>query len=73
MLLDVTASDTDGPLPLTYTWSGTVVPAFAVVTFSANNGSTTGDTVALSPPLVLERQHIDRIFGVLGDAIDAAA
>ena len=34
---------------------------------------TTGDTVALSPPLVLERQHIDRIFGVLGDAIDAAA
>jgi beta-alanine--pyruvate transaminase len=34
---------------------------------------TTGDTVALSPPLIIERAHVDRIFGVLGDAIRAAA
>jgi beta-alanine--pyruvate transaminase len=34
---------------------------------------TTGDTVALSPPLIIERPHVDRIFGVLGDAIRAAA
>ncbi len=30
---------------------------------------TTGDTVALSPPLVIEKQHIDRIVDVLGKAI----
>jgi adenosylmethionine-8-amino-7-oxononanoate aminotransferase len=29
--------------------------------------------VALSPPLIIERAHVDRIFGVLGDAIRAAA
>ena len=32
---------------------------------------TTGDIVALSPPLVVERPHIDRLFGVLGEAIRA--
>lgn len=34
---------------------------------------TTGDTVALSPPLIIEPQHIERIVGVLGDAIKRAA
>ena len=34
---------------------------------------TTGDIVALSPPLIIERPHVDRIFGVLGDAIRAEA
>jgi beta-alanine--pyruvate transaminase len=34
---------------------------------------TTGDIVALSPPLIVERKHIDRIFGVLDDAIRAEA
>ncbi len=34
---------------------------------------TTGDTIALSPPLIIERKHVDRIFGVLGDAIRAEA
>jgi beta-alanine--pyruvate transaminase len=34
---------------------------------------TTGDTVALSPPLIVERTHIDRIFGTLADAIRAEA
>jgi beta-alanine--pyruvate transaminase len=34
---------------------------------------TTGDTVALSPPLIVERAHIDRIFGTLADAIRAEA
>ena len=33
----------------------------------------TGDIVALSPPLVVERPHMDRIFGTLSDAIRAAA
>lgn len=34
---------------------------------------TTGDTVALSPPLIIERQHIDQIVGTLADAIKRAA
>ena len=34
---------------------------------------TTGDIVALSPPLIVERPHIDRIFGVLDQAIRAEA
>jgi beta-alanine--pyruvate transaminase len=33
----------------------------------------TGDIVALSPPLIMERPHMDRIFGTLSDAIRAAA
>jgi beta-alanine--pyruvate transaminase len=31
----------------------------------------TGDIVALSPPLIVENKHIDRIFGTLADAIRA--
>ncbi len=31
----------------------------------------TGDIVALSPPLIVERPHIDRLFGTLADAIRA--
>jgi beta-alanine--pyruvate transaminase len=31
----------------------------------------TGDTIALSPPLIIEKQHIDQLFGTLGDAIRA--
>ena len=34
---------------------------------------TTGDTVALSPPLIVEKSHIDEIFGTLGDMIKEAA
>ncbi|MFM9917481.1 MAG: aspartate aminotransferase family protein [Rhizobacter sp.] len=34
---------------------------------------TTGDTVALSPPLIIEKQHIDQIVGTLADAIRRAA
>ena len=34
---------------------------------------TTGDIIALSPPLVAERGHLDRIFGTLGEAIRAEA
>jgi beta-alanine--pyruvate transaminase len=30
---------------------------------------TTGDTVALSPPLIIEKSHIDRIVSTVGDAI----
>jgi beta-alanine--pyruvate transaminase len=33
----------------------------------------TGDTIALSPPLIAERAHIDRMVGVLADAIRAEA
>jgi beta-alanine--pyruvate transaminase len=29
----------------------------------------TGDTIALSPPLIVERQHVDEIFEVLGAVI----
>jgi beta-alanine--pyruvate transaminase len=31
----------------------------------------TGDIVALSPPLIIERPHVDRLFGTLAEAIDA--
>ncbi len=34
---------------------------------------TTGDTVALSPPLIVEKSHIDRIVDVLGAAIKRCA
>lgn len=34
---------------------------------------TTGDILAVSPPLILEKAHIDEIVGKLGDAIKAAA
>jgi beta-alanine--pyruvate transaminase len=31
----------------------------------------TADTIALSPPLIVDRNHIDQMFDVLGDAIRA--
>jgi beta-alanine--pyruvate transaminase len=34
---------------------------------------TTGDIVALSPPLIIEKQHIDRVVDVLGKAIQKNA
>ena len=34
---------------------------------------TTGDTVALSPPLIIEDQHIERIVDTLGKALKACA
>lgn len=34
---------------------------------------TTGDTVALSPPLIIENTHLDQIVGTLADAIKRAA
>ena len=34
---------------------------------------TTGDTIALSPPLIVEPQHIERIASVLAEAIQRAA
>ena len=33
----------------------------------------TGDTIALSPPLIIERQHIDRIVSMLGAALKKLA
>ncbi|MFZ8964163.1 MAG: aspartate aminotransferase family protein [Steroidobacteraceae bacterium] len=30
---------------------------------------TTGDTIALSPPLIIERSHVDELFGTLGDVL----
>jgi len=33
----------------------------------------TGDIVALSPPLIVEQSHIDRLFGTVDQAIRAAA
>ncbi len=34
---------------------------------------TTGDTIALSPPLIIERADVDRIFGTLATVIDRLA
>ena len=33
----------------------------------------TGDTIALSPPLILEKAHIDEMFGKLGDLLEHLA
>jgi beta-alanine--pyruvate transaminase len=33
----------------------------------------TGDIIALSPPLIIERQHIDEVFGILADVLRATA
>ena len=30
---------------------------------------TTGDTIALSPPLIVENKHIDQIVGTLADVL----
>lgn len=32
---------------------------------------TTGDIIALSPPLIIEKKHIDEIFGILADVLRA--
>jgi beta-alanine--pyruvate transaminase len=34
---------------------------------------TTGDIIALSPPLIVEKGHIDEMFGTLSDVIKQAA
>jgi beta-alanine--pyruvate transaminase len=34
---------------------------------------TTGDIIALSPPLIVEKPHVDRMFGTLAEAIRAEA
>ena len=34
---------------------------------------TTGDIIALSPPLILEKSHIDRMFSILADVLRAHA
>jgi len=34
---------------------------------------TTGDIIALSPPLILEKTHIDQMFGILSDSLKRAA
>jgi len=33
----------------------------------------TGDIIALSPPLILEKSHIDEMFGRIGDLLDSIA
>jgi beta-alanine--pyruvate transaminase len=34
---------------------------------------TTGDTIALSPPLIIEKQQIDRVFGCVREVLQAVA
>ena len=34
---------------------------------------TTGDTIALSPPLIIEKSHIDEIVGTIADVLKQAA
>jgi len=46
--------------------------AYAAFTRAYEKGlliRTTGDTVALSPPLILETAHIDRMFAILADVL----
>ena len=50
-------------------------PASARSTCSSNAASsgvlirTTGDTIALSPPLIIEQPHIDQIVGTIADVL----
>lgn len=50
---------------------------YDVFTHAFNHGNLltrlTGDVLALSPPLIVEKKHIDRIFGVLTDTLRATA
>jgi beta-alanine--pyruvate transaminase len=32
---------------------------------------TTGDIIAMSPPLIIEKSHIDQLFGTLADVLKA--
>jgi len=34
---------------------------------------TTGDTIAMSPPLIIEKQHIDQLVGTVADVLNASA
>src|SRR4249920_229739 len=34
---------------------------------------TTGDTIALSPPLIIEKKHVDQLIGIISDCIKRAA
>ncbi len=34
---------------------------------------TTGDTIAFSPPLIVEKQHVDQLIGTLADVLKTAA
>ena len=34
---------------------------------------TTGDTIAMSPPLIIEKSHIDQLVGTLADVLKTAA
>lgn len=34
---------------------------------------TTGDIIAMSPPLIIEKSHIDQLFGTLGDVLKTLA
>jgi beta-alanine--pyruvate transaminase len=34
---------------------------------------TTGDIIALSPPLIIEKQHVDELFGKLAEVLKGAA
>jgi beta-alanine--pyruvate transaminase len=34
---------------------------------------TTGDTIAMSPPLIIEKSHIDQMVGTLADVLKTAA
>ena len=49
---------------------------FAVYLDAWNKGvylRTTGDTVALSPPLITEKSHIDQMVGTIADCLKRAA
>ncbi|HVW93123.1 MAG TPA: aminotransferase class III-fold pyridoxal phosphate-dependent enzyme, partial [Devosia sp.] len=46
--------------------------AFSAFLKAFENGvliRTTGDIIALSPPLIVEKQHIDQIVGTLSDVL----
>ncbi len=34
---------------------------------------TTGDTIALSPPLIIEKQHIEQLVGTIADVLKQSA
>ena len=41
--------------------------------FTANRQFATGDIIAMSPPLIIEKSHIDQLVGTLQDVLNRLA
>ncbi len=60
--LTVSATDTDGPNALTYTWSIDTAPPSATATFGTNNGSATGNSCTVTVSIPGDYKFTVRVF-----------